>query len=168
MISALLCSALALQSPVATSRRAVLQKVAAAAPLVAALPALAAYDTPLVGTAIRPEVSTQLTPTEAANRPSNAGPQFVGVATSKPFVGTYEDPLHAGCKRTVALLGPRDYQIDGADEDGKPWKVLAKRSGPSTFVVDFTPKGGPAGVEAKQDPKTGGLKFPDGNVWKKL
>ena len=59
------------------------------------------------------------------------------------------------------------YQIDGADEDGKPWKVSAvKASGGLT--VDFTAKGGPAGVFAKQLAKTGDIKFPDGNIWKKL
>ena len=53
-----------------------------------------------------------------------------------------------------------------ADEDGKPWKVAAVPQG-DKILVDFSPKGGPADVEG-QWLGTGGIKFPDGNVWAKL
>lgn len=58
------------------------------------------------------------------------------------------------------------FEIDGADEDAKPWKVVAEKA-PGGFKVDFSPKGGPAGVLGKQLPN-GNIKFPDGNIWRKL
>ena len=83
------------------------------------------------------------------------------------FLGKYSDPSHSGCERTIAYIGGRDLLISGADEDKKPWKVIGTRKNSDTLVVDFTPKGGPAGVTAKV--LVGGdLGFPDGNVWKRL
>merc|ERR1712199_108976 len=83
------------------------------------------------------------------------------------FVGKYTDPAHEGCERTISYIGGRSYQIDGADEDMKPWKVVGSRAGSAVLTVDFSPKGGPTAVPATQLPLTGDLKFPDGNVWKK-
>merc|ERR1719387_1006825 len=78
--------------------------------------------------------------------------------------GTWNDPGHPGCTRKIALSGGKAF-ITGADEDGKKWKVTGELVG-NSIVVDFTPKGGPAGVEAKYVIDKG-LVFPDGNVWTK-
>ena len=48
---------------------------------------------------------------------------------------------------------------------GKKWKVKGEISG-NSLIVAFTPKGGPANVEAKYVIGKG-LVFPDGNVWSK-
>ena len=82
--------------------------------------------------------------------------------------GTYSDPAHEGLPRTIAWVGGRNYQISGADEDKKAWSVIATKLNSGSISVDFTPKGGPSGVVAVQAPKSGDIKFPDGNVWKKL
>merc|ERR1719230_537406 len=116
----------------------------AAAPLVIAAPALA------------------ITPAEAASRSFRQG----GAPPKFSITGTYSDPAHEDCTRKISFTGGRSYQIDGADEDGKPWKVQASKAA-GGLTVDFTAKGGPAGVFAKQVPG-GDIKFPDGNVWKKL
>ena len=81
------------------------------------------------------------------------------------FQGTYSDPAHPGCTRRITLAG-RNAIITGADEDGKPWKVAAVPQG-DKILADFSPKGGPADVVG-QWLGTGGIKFPDGNVWAKL
>ena len=81
------------------------------------------------------------------------------------FQGTYSDPAHPGCTRKIVLQGSKAI-ITGADEDGKPWKVAAVPQG-DKILVDFSPKGGPADVVG-QWLGTGGIKFPDGNVWAKL
>ena len=91
-----------------------------------------------------------------------------GALAQNTFTGKYDDPSHPGCTRTISYIGGRSYQIDGADEDKKPWKVIATKKSSSTIVFDFTPKGGPSGVAAVQQIKSGNLKFPDGNEWKKV
>jgi hypothetical protein len=78
--------------------------------------------------------------------------------------GIWNDPGHPGCQRKIALAGNKAI-ITGADEDGKKWKVKGELKG-NSIIVDFTPKGGPAGVEAKYVIGKG-LVFPDGNVWTK-
>jgi len=93
---------------------------------------------------------------------------ILAVIGANPFVGTFEDPAHNLAKRTISYIGGRDYQIDGADEDGKPWRAVATRKAASSISVDFSSKGGPSAVEAKQLVKSGDLKFPDGNVWKRV
>merc|ERR1719359_2066243 len=78
--------------------------------------------------------------------------------------GTWNDAAHPGCTRKIAVNGSKAF-ISGADEDGKKFKVTGEVKGKST-IVDFTPKGGPADVEAKFVIGKG-LVFPDGNVWSK-
>merc|ERR1712039_182449 len=142
------CSLALKLNTAAASRRALLHKAVTAVPLIVSAPALA-----------------ELTPKEAASRSFKAGPKSLG---AEPFVGTFEDPAHSLAKRTISYIGGRDYQIDGADEDGKPWRAIATRKGASSIAVDFSAKGGPSAVEAKQLVKSGDLKFPDGNVWKRV
>merc|ERR1719261_228488 len=88
-------------------------------------------------------------------------------ARKNPFQGKFSDPAHSDMTRAIEYAGGRDYQISGADEDKKPWKVFGKRKNSDTLIVDFTPKGGPAEVVAKVQ-VGGDIKFPDGNVWKRL
>jgi hypothetical protein len=144
----------------------VLANVAAAAPLAAAaLPAFAAGNQ--VGkrvdleTGATADASMQFaSPTVASNQAGRKGGAIPKIRVS----GTWKDPAHPGCTRTITLAGNKAI-INGADEDGKPWKVTGKVVDSSIFV-DFTPKGGPADVEAKY--KVGkGIVFPDGNVWTK-
>ena len=88
-------------------------------------------------------------------------------ARKNPFQGKFSDPAHSDMTRTIKYAGGRDYQISGADEDKKPWKVFGKRKNSATLIVDFTPKGGPAEVGSKGQVGCD-IKFPDGNVWKRL
>merc|ERR1712106_462422 len=67
-----------------------------------------------------------------------------GIVTKNSFDGTFSDPAHSDLPRKISWVGNRDYQIDGADEDKKPWKVTVKALA------------------------NGDIFFPDGNVWKKL
>ena len=86
-------------------------------------------------------------------------------APPSPFLGQYADPNHPGCERKIVAQGS-GLIITGADEDKKAWKVKGKVEG-TTILVDFSPKGGPADVEAKFVLGKG-IVFPDGNVWTKL
>jgi hypothetical protein len=59
-----------------------------------------------------------------------------------------------------------DVTITGFDEPtGAPWTVKGKVTDDG-MSIDFTPKGGPAGVPAKWTGKS--FTFPDGNEWSKL
>ena len=44
-----------------------------------------------------------------------------------PFDNKFSDPAHSDLTRKISWIGGRDYQIDGADEDKKPWVVIGKR-----------------------------------------
>ena len=92
----------------------------------------------------------------------------VGALSANTFTGKYSDPTHPGCTRTISYVGGRNYQVDGADEDKKPWKVMGTKKNSASLVIDFTAKGGPADVTAVQQIKSGNLKFPDGNEWVKI
>ena len=102
--------------------------------------------------------------TKAAASNPQSGPKKVG---KNPFSGQFSDPAHSGLTRKISWIGGRDYQIDGADEDKKPWVVIGKRKNADTLIMDFTTKGGPADVVVKAQ-VSGDVSFPDGNVWKKL
>ena len=115
----------------------------------------------------KPDFSKSLSPAQAALRSPREGQRSVGALSQNTFTGNYDDPAHPGCKRSISYIGGRNYQIDGADEDKKPWKVIATKKNSATLVVDFTSKGGPSDVSAVQQIKSGNLKFPDGNEWKK-
>jgi hypothetical protein len=150
-----------------TSRRELMTRVAAAAPLlVAALPALAdefgnqdgkRYDQ---GGASGGAGFSLVTSSGAPGLAGRSGGKIPTIRAA----GTWKDPAHPGCTRKIQLSGNTAF-ISGADEDGKPWKVKGQIQGNSIFV-DFTPKGGPSGVEAKFVIGKG-LVFPDGNVWSK-
>jgi len=160
-------------APATTSRRELIARVAATAPLVAAaLPAFAAE----VGAGLQPNKRTE----EVAGGGGAMGGEGFSLLTSKnaaasagrgggniPTIraaGTWNDPAHPGCTRKIKLAGKTAF-ITGADEDGKKWEVRGEIKGDS-LVIDFTPKGGPKDVEAKYVIGKG-LVFPDGNVWSK-
>jgi hypothetical protein len=111
-----------------------------------------------------------------------------------PFIGEYDDANHPGCLRSVKVVGakmnaagirerfPTAY-IKGTDQkegqkscSGTPeladvWSLTGKvsESGDEIYI-DFSPKGGPAGVTGKLDTFGGaeGILFPDGNKWTKV
>jgi len=76
--------------------------------------------------------------------------------------GTWKDPAHPGGYRKITLQG-KSAIVNGADEDGKPWKVRGTVNG-NSIIFDFTPKGGPKDVEGKFVVGKG-IVFPDGNTW---
>jgi len=76
--------------------------------------------------------------------------------------GTWKDPAHPGGYRKITLQG-KSAIVNGADEDGKPWKVRGTVQG-NSIIFDFTPKGGPKDVEGKFVVGKG-IVFPDGNTW---
>ena len=162
-------SALKVQPPAdATSRRALLTRVAAAAPLAAvALPAFAGPKDGLQdGKSVNEwgaDDSGLLSPSllGSSGAPGQAGRKG-GTIPKIRTSGTWNDPAHPGCTRKIVVQGKTAF-ISGADEDGKPWKVKGAVDG-NSIIVDFTPKGGPSGVEAKFVVGKG-LVFPDGNVW---
>jgi hypothetical protein len=156
------------------SRRELIARVAAAAPLVAAaLPALAdGFSLTPQNKQISPETGAIGGEVTLANGGSLVGASGAATAAGRgggkiPTIraaGTWNDPAHPGCTRKIALSGSTAI-ITGADEDGKKWKVKGELKG-NSIIVDFTPKGGPAGVEAKYVLGKG-LVFPDGNIWTK-
>ena len=168
MIARLLCFSLAAASAynIPTTRRAVLAKAAAVAPLAAVFPAFAELryntrDNKLIddyGAAQQPKAL--FTTAEVTSRAPPRAQAGVRIG------GKYADPMHPGCKRKVTLIGTNKVLIEGADEDGKPWTVKGTYEG-KAVTVDFTPKGGPKDVTATWS-IAGGLLFPDGNAWKKL
>ena len=70
--------------------------------------------------------------------------------------GKYSDPMHPGCERKLLQSG-KFLTITGADEDGKKFTVKGLVDG-NSITIDFTPKGGPAGVVATADVL--GITFP--------
>uniref|UniRef100_A0A7S0LB73 Uncharacterized protein n=1 Tax=Coccolithus braarudii TaxID=221442 RepID=A0A7S0LB73_9EUKA len=146
----MLVTAHAWKLPVA-SRRAVLSGIA---PLLAATP-FAAHAIKETGYAAN---SAKLADASAVSRFADTP---LGEPAGVRIGGSYADPNHPGCKRKVTLAGSAAI-IDGADEDGNKWRVRGEARG-KYLLVDFTPKGGPAGVLVEWNGL--GLVFPDGNVW---
>ena len=87
----------------------------------------------------------------------------VGAAAGIRLGGSYNDPTHNGMKRKVTLAGSKAI-LDGADEDGKSWRVMGEVRG-KYMLFDFTPKGGPKSVIAEYDGV--GLKLSSGEFWTK-
>jgi hypothetical protein len=122
-------------------------------------------------------VSTTLTlATMATERAEAYVPGFfAGAANAAPakssLAGKYADKKHPGCYREIFA----DGTVKG--EDGDPgcgartvtraWTLAGVIDvNDESIFIDFSPKGGPAnflGVRVDE-----GVKFPDGNVWKKL
>lgn len=113
----------------------------------------------------------------------------VKTGPANPFNGDYDDPNHPGCLRQVKVVGapqkadgsrPLYAVVEVTGYDGKEgettckdrptrqdlWKVSGKTKGGDAASLDFSSKGGPAGMEVKWDGS--GIVFPDGNKWTKL
>lgn len=124
------------------------------------------------------------TPKQADAAPIRTGPSNV-------FTGEYDDPNHPNCLRSVKVVGaplradgtrPSNpiIEITGYDgngstnfcsEDDRPtrsdlWKIQGKMKSNTEAALDFSPKGGPAGVTGTWDGS--GIVFPDGNKWTKV
>jgi len=91
--------------------------------------------------------------------------------TTTTFAGRYADPKHPGCAREIFA----DGTVRGEDGDpgcGKgsptrPWTLSGVIAvGDDSIFIDFSPKGGPANLLGERVEE--GVKFPDGNVWRKL
>lgn len=87
------------------------------------------------------------------------------------FEGNYADPKHPGCARAIASNGV----VSGTDgtpgcengEPQQPWNLSGKIfEDEKKIFIDFSPKGGPKDLTGEW--VGNGVRFPDGNVWKKL
>lgn len=95
------------------------------------------------------------------------------VANSADFNGSYDDPFHPNCVRSVEVYGQKLVLsgTDGnpgcpADGGGKPWVLPGTLKGDGKILVDFTPKGGPKDLEGVwEGGDAPGIRWPDGNKW---
>ena len=97
------------------------------------------------------------------------------VVAQARFGGTYEDPNHPGCTRTVdVVVSGEDDQatVSGADfdEEGNlvEWGPLNADVNGVKIIVDFSPKGGPSDLTGRWNPNTKGIDWEDGNTWPKV
>ncbi|CAJ1355156.1 unnamed protein product [Effrenium voratum] len=107
---------------------------------------------------------------------SNAALPAQALPGSPRFAGKYEDPS-SGCLREIAPSGA-GVIVRGADgEDcGKTWEAKGRRGrgSPDTLrgdqlQIDFSSKGGPPDVVVTWEPgEISGLRFPEGQFWKRL
>ena len=122
-------------------------------------------------------VSTTLTfATMATERAEAYVPGFfAGAANAAPaksaLAGKYADKKHPGCYREIFA----DGTVKGEDGDPgcgartvtRPWTLAGVIDvNDESIFIDFSPKGGPANFLGVRVDK--GVRFPDGNVWKKL
>lgn len=98
------------------------------------------------------------------------GAHTSSVAAQKSvFIGNYDDPEHPGCLRKITVQGKNVKLIGSDDINGaNQWVLSAKEDFPGTIFVDFSPKGGPSDLLGVFNEQTNGIKWPDGNTWKKL
>ena len=152
----------ALQAGNSVTRRDLLTRAASAVPLAVAAPSLATgnQDGKSADDAGAVVQAKSLIGTGASNVASRKG----GVKPKIRVSGTWKDPQHPGGYRKITLVGT-NVVVNGADEDGKPWKVQGQLKG-NSIILDFTPKGGPKDVEGKYIVGKG-IQFPDGNTWYK-
>ena len=125
----------------------------------------------------------------AAVNPENANAAKALTGQASQFTGFYDDPNHPGCLRSVKVVGPK-LRADGTRSripivevkgfDGKEgekmctsrptredlWSIEGKLLDKDTVALDFSSKGGPAGVKGVWE--NDGIVFPDGNKWTKV
>lgn len=98
------------------------------------------------------------------------------VALAADFAGSYSDPNHPNCLRSIEIVSKSNVAVSGTDGNpgcppdgaGNPWKLSGTVSG-STILVDFSPKGGPKNLQGIYvDSAEPGIQWPDGNKWSKL
>ena len=97
-------------------------------------------------------------------------------AATNEFVGTYLDPNHPGCTRTIKAVSATEIGITGFDAaageghpcNGKtdiPWGPLDGKVTGDTIVIDFSPKGGPSDLTGTWTPNSKRITWADGNYW---
>merc|ERR1719223_1122857 len=126
-----------------------------------------------------------------ASAPEQAQAAPIRTGASNPLTGEYDDPNHPNCLRSVKVVGaplradgtrpPNPIiEVIGYDGNGsgkmcsetdRPtrsdlWKIEGKMKSNTVAALDFSPKGGPAGVTGTWDGT--GIVFPDGNKWTKV
>jgi len=94
------------------------------------------------------------------------------------WFGSYSDPQHPMCRRTLRFDQTTYQSIIVEGKDGNPgceklkgtipWiiKVNYNSTRADTMIFDFSPKGGPSSVVGKWDKD--GILFPDGNKWTRV
>ncbi len=93
----------------------------------------------------------------------------VAAETKSILEGNYNDPNHPGCLRKVIVKDGLVSIIGSDNLDGsKQFTIKAKEDAPGVMFVDFSPKGGPSDLLGVYDEKSGGIKWPDGNMWTKI
>lgn len=96
---------------------------------------------------------------------------------SSIFDGSYSDPNHPGCARTVQVAGDGvtaavygEDGDEGSSDCANPvaWGPLEASVSGDAIKIDFSPKGGPSDLTAEYDHDDDGILFSDGNLWSKL
>ena len=101
----------------------------------------------------------------------NPQSEFVNeVLAEARFEGTYSDPNHPGCDRSVDVrVGAGKIGVSGFDLDEAgskvSWGPLEATVEGTTIVVDFSPKGGPSYLTGKWDAAKRSIVWADGNAW---
>ena len=81
------------------------------------------------------------------------------------LTGTYSDPHHPGCLRSITMEGTTAH-ISGSDETlPDVWEVTGEAG--DDLVVDFSSKGGPTEMHATWTTE-GVITWSDGNYWQRL
>ena len=169
----------------ATTRRTLfeaLPKIGAgvAATTVVGLPAFAADEPavaetftkklkPLYKAALEAKLTRRMAPGEVAM------PMAFEQGDDSDFIGRYTDPNHPGGIRDITILSSqigifRLAKVAGGGGAGEPasYELPALVYG-DRITVDFSPKGGPAGLTGTFTTQKGtGIKWPDGNKWPKV
>jgi hypothetical protein len=103
------------------------------------------------------------------------------------FAGSYADPFHPNCQRTIVVQDKGKLPAAAAvtlrgtdgnpgcppDGSGAPWTLAGTADAATgSLLVDFSPKGGPADLrgvwEEGEAGGSPGIRWPDGNKWTKI
>ena len=103
-----------------------------------------------------------------------------GLWPSIKFGGTYSDPNHPDCPRTITPTGPVFAEVRGDDPitgttcsatNEEAWGPLSASIDGDQIVVDFSPKGGPSDLTGSYAfdklANCHGIAWDDGNFWPK-
>ena len=83
--------------------------------------------------------------------------------------GWFFDPNHPCCTRSVTVTQAGAITIESRDSPEAPqWRLTGSvEQASGTFVIDFTPRGGPRDLSATLS-DNGDISFLDGNVWSRV
>merc|ERR1712146_525972 len=93
------------------------------------------------------------------------------------FDGTYSDPNHPNCTRTISARTADKAVVTGTDGanggacDGTTdvqWGPLDAKVNGETIVIDFSPKGGPKDLTGTLSEDSKRINWADGNFWPHL